>query len=168
MQRLFYFRVMTITIREYRSNDLTELTRLFNETVAEGNSLLDEKAVTADQLSARIEHQEAATCVALIGDTLCGAYLVKQNLKGRGSHVANATYIVNRNYRGRGIGYALGKHSIERAKVLGFKAMQFNSVVSSNTTAIRLWERLGFKRLATIPDGFRLPMVLLLIRMSSI
>ena len=148
---------MNVSIREYRSEDLAELTLLFNETVTEGNSLLDETPVTADQLAHRIENYEAATCIALIDDTLCGVYLIKPNLKGRGSHIANATYIVSKKHRGYGIGYALGKHSLDKAKELGFKAMQFNSVVSTNTTAIRLWERLGFKRIATVPEGFRLP-----------
>ena len=147
---------MNLSIREFRSEDIKELTALFNEAVNEGNSLLDENPVTAEQLQFRIENHEAATGVALFDQTVCGAYLVKPNLKGRGSHIANATYIVSKKFQKQGVGYKLCKHSLEKAKQLGFKAMQFNSVVSTNTTAVNLWVKLGFKRIATVPDGFRL------------
>jgi ribosomal protein S18 acetylase RimI-like enzyme len=57
--------------------------------------------------------------------------------------------------RGLGVGLALGAHSLERARALGYAAIQFNFVVSTNTSAVRLWKRLGFGVLATLPGAFR-------------
>ena len=101
----------------------------------------------------------AASYVAYSSVTgeLLGAYLLKPNYEGRGSHVANATYMVGRRQRGQGIGRLLGEHSIAQARQSGYRAMQFNAVVSANTAAVRLWEELGFARIGTVPQGFRLP-----------
>jgi ribosomal protein S18 acetylase RimI-like enzyme len=59
--------------------------------------------------------------------------------------------------RGHGIGRAMGEHSLSEARRLGFRAMQFNFVVSTNESAIRLWKQLGFKIVGTLPDAFRHP-----------
>jgi L-amino acid N-acyltransferase YncA len=88
---------------------------------------------------------------------IVGAYYFKPNFPGRGSHVANATYMVKRNQHGRGIGRLLGTHSLQQARQAGYRAMQFNAVVSVNRAAVALWERLGFQRIGTVPEGFRLP-----------
>ena len=57
--------------------------------------------------------------------------------------------------RGLGVGRAMGEHCLAEARRLGFRAMQFNFVVSTNTAAVRLWERLGFKIVGTLPGAFR-------------
>src|SRR5262245_29961745 len=93
--------------------------------------------------------------VALIQDKIVGAYLIKPNQVGLGSHIANAGYMVDPSSRGQGIGEALGRHSIDEAKRLGYRAMQFNLVVSTNTVAVKLWQKLGFELLATLPQAFR-------------
>ena len=93
--------------------------------------------------------------VASVEGELVGAYMVQPNHHGRGAHVATATYMVTAPWRRQGIGKTLGDHSLQVATALGFTAMQFNSVVSTNVAAVRLWERLGFVIIGTIPQGFQ-------------
>jgi L-amino acid N-acyltransferase YncA len=88
---------------------------------------------------------------------IVGSYSVHPNQAGGGAHVANAAFIVAKEARGRGIGRALGEHCLNEARRLGFRAMQFNFVVSTNESAIRLWKQLGFKIVGTLPDAFRHP-----------
>lgn len=85
---------------------------------------------------------------------LLGAYIVKPNYAGWGQHIANAAYMVDSRARGKGIGRQLTKHSLQSAKEAGFRAMQFNLVVSTNKNAVHLWKEHGFEIIATIPEGF--------------
>jgi L-amino acid N-acyltransferase YncA len=88
---------------------------------------------------------------------IIGSYTVHPNQSGGGAHVANAAFIVAKGARGQGIGRVLGKHCFTEARRLGFRAMQFNFVVSSNESAVHLWRDLGFKIVGTLPAAFRHP-----------
>jgi len=88
---------------------------------------------------------------------IVGTYTLHPNQAGGGGHVANAAFIVARNTRGQGIGRALGEHCLEQARRLGFRAMQFNFVVSTNESAVKLWQTLGMKIVGTLPGAFRHP-----------
>ncbi len=74
-----------------------------------------------------------------------GTYILRPNQSGGGSHVANAGFMVSASARGQGIGRAMAEHCLSEARRLGFRAMQFNYVISTNTAAIRLWQDLGFR-----------------------
>ena len=76
---------------------------------------------------------------------------------GPGSHVANAGFVVHPARRGEGVGRALCRRVLEQARADGYRAMQFNAVVETNTPAIRLWRSFGFQILATVPEAFRHP-----------
>jgi len=84
-----------------------------------------------------------------------GCFLLKPNHPGPASHVANASYMVHPDSRGHGIGRLMGERSLSIARELGFRAMQFNIVVATNVAAVRLWQKLGFSIVGTIPEGFR-------------
>ena len=86
-----------------------------------------------------------------------GTYILKANQAGPGAHVANAAYMVAKDARGLGVGRKMAKHSLTEARQLGFRAMQFNFVVSTNASAIHLWQQLGFKIVGTLPSAFRHP-----------
>ena len=86
-----------------------------------------------------------------------GTYILKANRPDLGSHVANASFMVAPAARGQGIGRAMGEHCLSEARRLGFRAMQFNFVVSTNESAIRLWKQLGFEIVGTLPGAFRHP-----------
>jgi L-amino acid N-acyltransferase YncA len=76
------------------------------------------------------------------------------NFGGQAAHVASASFMVDQERAGRGAGRALGEYVLRRARAEGFRAMQFNAVVQTNTRAVALWQSLGFDILATVPEGF--------------
>jgi len=86
-----------------------------------------------------------------------GTYYLKANQPGQGSHVCNCGYIVAEAAQGKGIASAMCKHSQQEAVQLGFRAMQYNLVVSTNTGAVRLWQKLGFEIVGTLPEAFLHP-----------
>lgn len=84
-----------------------------------------------------------------------GMYRIVPNQPGRGAHVANASYMVSGAAQGQGIGYLMGRHSLAEARRLGYLAMQFNYVVSTNLPAVALWRKLGFSIVGTLPGAYR-------------
>ncbi len=88
---------------------------------------------------------------------IVGTYFLKANHDGGGSHVANCGYVVAPSAGRSGVGRAMCAHSIERAKARGFRAMQFNFVVSSNERAVRLWLSCGFEIVGRLPLAFNHP-----------
>jgi ribosomal protein S18 acetylase RimI-like enzyme len=88
---------------------------------------------------------------------VAGTYYLRANQRGGGSHVANCGYATAESSRGRGVAAAMCAHSLERARDRGFRAMQFNFVVSSNEGAVRLWQRHGFQIVGTLPKAFLHP-----------
>jgi GNAT superfamily N-acetyltransferase len=97
------------------------------------------------------------TYVAENDKRVAGTYILRANQPGPGSHVANAAFMVAPDARGLGVGRKMGEHCLTEARQLGFRAMQFNFVVSTNTFAVRLWQQLGFKIVGTLPGAFRHP-----------
>lgn len=96
--------------------------------------------------------------VWVVDDDVAGVVataVVKPNQVGRGSHVANASFMVDPAHAGRGLGRTLGEAIISRARELGYEAMQFNAVVSTNGPAVKLWRSLGFDVVGTVPGGFQ-------------
>jgi ribosomal protein S18 acetylase RimI-like enzyme len=86
-----------------------------------------------------------------------GTYFLQANQSGSGGHVANCGYVTAPAARGKGIARAMCLHSLERAREMGFSAMQFNFVVSTNEGAIKLWRRCGFKIVGRLPGAFKHP-----------
>jgi GNAT superfamily N-acetyltransferase len=87
-------------------------------------------------------------------EIVVGAFILRANQPGYGSHVVNAAYMVTTQQRGEGIGSLLCKRSLQVAKQLGYRGMQFNLVVSTNTGAIKVWKMHGFQTIGTVPGGF--------------
>lgn len=85
---------------------------------------------------------------------ILGSYYIVTNHSGPGDHVCNCGYMVSSEARGRGIATAMCEHSQEVARSLGYKAMQFNFVASSNVGAVRLWSKLGFVTVGRLPRAF--------------
>lgn len=86
-----------------------------------------------------------------------GTYYGKANHPGAGAHVANCGYVVGEAARGRGVASAMCRHSLAEARRRGHRAMQFNLVAASNQGAVRLWQRLGFAIVGTLPGAFAHP-----------
>jgi L-amino acid N-acyltransferase YncA len=89
--------------------------------------------------------------------SVAGTAKMGPNKGGGGAHVATASFMVDPGGFGRGVGRLMGEYALDWARRSGYRAMQFNSVVESNTRAVALWESLGFEILCTVPEGFRLP-----------
>ena len=97
------------------------------------------------------------TFVAEEDDLILGTYYLRANQLGGGSHVANAGYMTLAAAAGRGVARAMCEHSLDHARQKGFRAMQFNFVVSTNQRAIRLWESFDFKEVGRLPLAFKHP-----------
>jgi ribosomal protein S18 acetylase RimI-like enzyme len=88
------------------------------------------------------------------GEQIAGTFFLKANQPGLGSHVGNAGYMVKPGIYGKGIGRQMAEWSLDECRRLGFKALQFNFVVKSNTYAVKLWQSIGMEIIGEIPDAF--------------
>lgn len=143
-------------MRQYNNSDITAIQSIWNEVILEGECFLWEQPFSKDEMDKILEVQEVIYCAIDEKDEkVVGFYVLHDNFPTRGNHIANALYAVDKSYKGQGIGKLLGSHSIKIALEKGYSAIQFNAVVSTNNTAIKLWEGLGFKKIGTIEQGFR-------------
>jgi ribosomal protein S18 acetylase RimI-like enzyme len=101
--------------------------------------------------------RDRETFVAEEDGNVIGTYYIRANQMGGGSHVANCGYMTHMATRGRGVARAMCEHSLAHARERGFRAMQFNLVVSTNERAVRLWQSLGFDIAGRLPLAFRRP-----------
>jgi L-amino acid N-acyltransferase YncA len=129
---------------------------ILNEIVSRGDAFLYDSPFTSTSTRQWVDSHTAAFVAEGKGG-IDGGYVIRPNQPGRGNHVCNAAYMVAESARGKGAGRILGEHSLAEAKRLGFTAMQFNAVVSTNTPAVALWTSLGFRVIGTLPAAFRLP-----------
>jgi len=86
-----------------------------------------------------------------------GTYYLKPNHIGAASHVCNCGYLTSEQARGRGVASQMCQHSLQKGRELGFRAMQYNLVVSTNEVAVALWQRQGFEIVGTLPKAFNHP-----------
>lgn len=93
------------------------------------------------------------TYLAKFDGKFVGAYVIRPNHRDLGSHIANAAYFVAPEARGNGYAKQMGEHSFIEAARLGYKAMQFNYVISTNKVAVDLWQSLGFRIIGTVPEA---------------
>lgn len=146
-----------IIIRPFEAKDLPQMAEIWNEIVSEANAFPQEELLTTDTANDFFSSQ-TLTAVAEKESTgeIMGLYILHPNNIGRCGHICNASYAVGKKIRGMGIGRKLVKDCMVKVKENGFKILQFNAVVSTNTAARRLYESLGFEQLGTIKGGFRL------------
>jgi len=144
-----------LTIREASDSDAETIWDIFRAVVAPGDSYVFEPTTTREEALAYWFTPTTRTYVAESNSRVIGTYILRPNRPGLGSHIANAAFMVSPNARGQGVGHAMGQHCLAEARALGYRAMQFNFVVSTNHAAVRLWERLGFRIVGTLPKAFR-------------
>ncbi len=143
------------TIRPATEADWPHVRALFRSVAGAGDVFAYDESTTED-VARKLWFDPPAVCfVAEVGGAFAGTYFVRPNQPGRGSHVANAGYMVEAAFRGRGLAIAMCEHSLGEARRLGFAAMQFNLVASTNTAAVRAWERCGFAVVGRLPGAFR-------------
>lgn len=149
---------MTTFIRLFEQSDWPALWPILHATFAAGDTYTYPAESTEEEIFAVWIKAPQATYVACSGDgRVIGTYYIKPNQPGNASHVCNCGYIVSATARGSGIAAQMCQHSQTVARELGFLAMQFNFVVSTNEGAIRLWKNLGFDIVGTLPRAFHHP-----------
>jgi len=146
---------MELIIRKAEVADADAIWKIFHEVVAQGDTYTFDPAMSREEALAIWMAPQVYTFVATSDGEVVGTYFMRANQPGLGSHVANAGYMVKPGIYNRGIGRAMCEHSLQEAKRLGFLAMQFNIVVSTNKAAVALWQKLGFRILGTLPQAFR-------------
>lgn len=149
---------MNIKLREYTSKDAAAACEIWNQVVDDGVAFPQEEDLTEESGNVFFKEQ-TYTGIAENEETgeVVGLYILHPNNVGRCGHICNASYAVKRNIRGQHIGEKLVLDCLAKAKEKGFKVMQFNAVVATNTHALHLYKRIGFTQLGVIPGGFRMP-----------
>lgn len=145
---------MAIELRPIERADLPQAAAVWNEVVAVGDSFPGDQILSEAEAWELFAAQTETIC-AMKGDEVVGVYILHPNNIGRCAHIANASYAVKAGARGQGVGCLLVEDCIVRAKKAGFRGLQFNAVVASNTAAIALYLKLGFKILGTVTGSYR-------------
>lgn len=146
-----------VEIREATAADQDAIWDIFREVVAAGDTYAFDPGMSRHDALGYWFQADTRTYVAKSRGRILGTYILRPNQSGGGSHVANAAFMVAPDARGQGIGRAMAEHCLSEARLLGFRAMQFNFVVSTNDSAVRLWQKLGFKIVGTLPSAFHHP-----------
>ena len=146
-----------IAIRKYETQDMESTMNIWNEVVRDGIVFPQDEELT-EQSADRFFSSQSYTGVAEDNSTgeLVGLYILHPNNVGRCGHICNTSYAVKSGKRGLHIGEQLVKDSLKVGAELGFRILQFNAVVATNSHALHLYERLGFTQLGRIPQGFRM------------
>lgn len=144
-------------IREATPADFDAIWPIFHDVVAAGDTYTYPRGTTKDEAFRLWMEIPRVTFVAQDGGRVLGTYYIKTNQGGGGDHVCNCGYMVSSAARGRGLATAMCEHSQQVAVKLGYKAMQFNFVVSTNEGAVKLWNKLGFATVGRVPKAFNHP-----------
>ena len=144
-------------IREATKKDFDAIWPIFHEIVSLGDTYAYSPKTTKDEAYTLWISTPEKTFVCEENRQILGTYYIKKNQAGPGNHVCNCGYMVASTARGRGLATAMCEHSQKIALELGYKAMQFNFVASSNKSAIKLWRKLGFNIVGTLPKAFNHP-----------
>ena len=147
---------LPLQIRPYEAADWPSLWALLEPVFRAGATFPHDPGITEEEAQvAWVEQSQAAMVAVDATGALVGTCYLRPNSLALGAHVANAGYVVAEHCRRQGIGSRLCQHSLQAARRLGFRAMQFNLVVSTNTAGIRCWQRNGFQVVGTLPEAFR-------------
>ncbi|WP_216900730.1 GNAT family N-acetyltransferase [Synechococcus sp. CCY 9618] len=145
-------------IRPFREADWPGVWAVLEPVFRAGETFPHDPAITSEEAHRAWIGAASATFVAVDADgALLGTYYLRPNQPALGAHVANAGYVVAEAARGRGMAHALCRHSQQEAIRRGFRAMQFNLVVSTNTAGVAAWTRNGFRTIGRLPGAFRHP-----------
>lgn len=146
-----------VEIRKAFESDRTAVWAILEPTIRAGETYALPRDLAE---AAALEYwfgEDAEVFVAEEGGRIVGTYRLSPNRRGGGAHVANCGFMTASDAAGRGVGRAMCEHALEHARACGYRAMQFNFVVSTNARAVRLWESLGFEVAGRLPGAFLHP-----------
>lgn len=144
-------------IRRAIKTDWDDIWPIFHEIVKAGGTYAYDVDTTKEQAEKIWIDSPRTTYVCEEDGEILGSYYLKTNQAGPGNHVCNCGYMVAAKGRGKGLATAMCEHSQKTALALGYMAMQFNFVASSNDGAVRLWNKLGFDIVGRLPKAFNHP-----------
>lgn len=147
-------------IRDATAADWPAIWPFFQEIVDAGETYAYDPKMTSDDARAMWLDAPERTVVAVDDardGSVLGAAIMGPNRPGNGAHIATASFMVADAARGAGVGRALGEEVIRWCSDAGYRAIQFNAVVETNTAAVSLWQSLGFEIVGTVPEAFRHP-----------
>lgn len=141
----------------FAPKDEASLYEIFREVVETGKQFPYESSSREEFQRQFLNPQGKVYVCRSAAQEVVGGFYIRANYSGRAEHIANAAYMIRSQSRGQGIGTLLVKASLQIAKELGFKTMQYNMVFSQNEGAVRLYQRLGFSIVGILPDAIRNP-----------
>jgi L-amino acid N-acyltransferase YncA len=142
-------------IRPATDADWAGIWTIFRDVISRGDTYTYAPDMTQEQAKDIWIYKGCHGYVVTHGPKIVGSFTLRTNKPGFGDHIANAGYMVDKENRGKGIAQAMCSYSLKEAKRLGYTAMQFNFVVASNEPAVKLWQKMGFKIVGTVPGAFR-------------
>jgi ribosomal protein S18 acetylase RimI-like enzyme len=146
-----------VSVRAAEPSDLDAIWSILEPVIRAGETYMLSGDLSREDALAYWLSGEHEVFVATEDDSILGTYYLRANYRGGGSHVANCGYITASGALGRGVARAMCADSLERARSRGYRAMQFNCVVSSNERAVRLWQSCGFAIVGHLPNVFLHP-----------
>lgn len=146
-----------MNIRAATAEDFDDIWPIFHKIASSGETYAYPRNTTKEQAFRLWMEMPRHTFVAEENGQILGTYYIKTNQAGPGDHVCNCGYMVSSAARGRGLATEMCEHSQKVARELGYKAMQFNFVASSNEGAVKLWNKLGFVTVGRLPKAFNHP-----------
>lgn len=146
-----------LTIRGARDDDWPALWPILRQVIRAGETYAIDRQISEGAARALWVTAPRACYLAERDGRILGTFYIKTNHPGGGAHVCNCGYIVDEAARGQGVAAAMCAHSQAEALTLGYLAMQFNLVLATNTDALRLWQRMGFDIVGTLPRAFDHP-----------
>ena len=146
-----------LEIEQYNTKYINDAIEIWNDIVEDGIAFPQMELLNS-QTGDEFFKSQSFTGIAIDVDSgeVVGLYILHPNNVGRCGHISNASYAVKKNKRGQHIGEFLVKDCLAKAKEIGFRILQFNAVVATDTSALKLYKKLGFTQLGVIPGGFRM------------
>lgn len=148
---------MTVSIRPATPGDHASIWAILKPIFRAGDTFTIDPDISREDALGYWTGASHGSFVADGGGLVLGTYYLKRNQAGGGSHVCNCGYATHPYAMGRGIARAMLEHSLSEAPRQGFRAMQFNFVVATNTRAVATWERAGFETVGRLPGAFDHP-----------
>lgn len=148
---------MGLTIREATAADAAGILEIIVPTIRAGTTYTLDRDLTEAQALAYWTGTDKETFVAEADGRIVGTYYLRPNQAGGGAHVCNCGYMTRAGETGKGVARRMCEHSLDRARARGYRAMQFNFVVATNTRAVALWQSMGFEVVGRLPRAFEHP-----------
>ncbi len=142
-------------IRNAHQDDQEAVWQIIHEVIATGNTYVFAPDSSKEKMLSYWFSDDKNTYVAEEDGKILGTFYLKTNQMDLGSHIVNAGYMVSSEARGKGLGQAMAEFSMEEARRLGYRGMQFNLVVKTNENAVKLWLKLGFEIIGEIPEAYK-------------